>query len=147
MLSEHFSKEESVVTDTGLVNEMPESMEADAVRLAETILEPLRVMLGPLHINSWYRSQAVNKAVGGVDNSYHRLGLAADVVPTGDVFAKFKMAVVMLQELPIDLIIWEHHNSDWIHVQAAKSGVEPRHLAMISKLETNGHRTYMRYDP
>lgn len=145
MVSEHFSEDELVTTSTGLDNEIPEALKPNAVRLAETVLEPLRVFLGPLQVNSWYRSPGVNKAVGGVENSYHRLGLAADVVPAGDVLDKFKMAVTQIHDLPIDKIIYEKHNSPWIHIQAAKDGEEPKHLAFTSNLDANGHRTYTRY--
>ena len=33
----------------------------------------------PVIVNSGFRSEAVNKAVGGVDLSHHRLGFAADL--------------------------------------------------------------------
>lgn len=144
-VSEHFEWSEVVTTSTGLENEIPETLKPNAVRLAETVLEPLRVFLGPLRIDSWYRSPAVNKAVGGVESSYHRLGLAADVVPNGDVFKAFKMALTHLQDLPIDKIIFEHHHSDWIHAQCAKDGEMPRHLAFTAK-EVDGHMVYSRYD-
>lgn len=131
--SEHFPWDEVVHTDTGLENEIPETLEANAVRLAEEVLEPLRVLLGPLTVNSWYRSPGVNKAVGGEERSYHRLALAADVVPSGNVFNKFKLALTLLDELPIDQIIFEHRNSSWIHVGTAKDGETPRKQALIGE--------------
>ena len=145
MVSEHFSWDEAVTTETGLENEIPETLKPNAVRLAETVLEPLRVFLGPLHVDSWYRSPAVNRAVGGVESSYHRLGLAADIVPNGDVFKAFKMALTHLQDLPIDKIIFEHHHSDWVHVQTAKDGEEPKHLAFTAQPGPHG-MVYTRYE-
>lgn len=50
--------------------------------LVESLLDPLREMWGePLIITSGYRSDALNKAVGGSKTSAHRFGLAVDVVP------------------------------------------------------------------
>ncbi len=50
-------------------------------RLCELILDPLRELLHkPVHINSAYRTSVVNAAVGGVPNSHHKYGLAADIV-------------------------------------------------------------------
>ena len=50
------------------------------IRLAQE-LEKLRGKFGPLRINSWYRDPSSNKAVGGVSNSRHLYGHAADVFP------------------------------------------------------------------
>ena len=62
--------------------------------LVETILDPIReAWNAPLIITSGYRSDALNKAVGGSKTSAHRCGLAADVVPKNmadiDEFAAF----------------------------------------------------------
>jgi hypothetical protein len=43
------------------------------------LLEPARVVAGPLIINSGFRNQDVNLKVGGVKNSQHQLGQAADI--------------------------------------------------------------------
>ena len=51
--------------------------------LIRTILQPLRTAWGkPLIISSGYRCEALNKAVGGVKNSAHVRGYAADVQVT-----------------------------------------------------------------
>jgi hypothetical protein len=133
MVSGHFSWDEVVTTDTGLENEIPEVLKPNAQRLADTVLEPLRVLLGPMRVDSWYRSPAVNKAVGGEETSYHRLALAADCVPAGNVFNKFKLALTLLDTLPIDQIIFEHRHSDWIHIGTAKDGATPRRQALVSE--------------
>jgi len=130
--SEHFTHEEVEHTDTGLPNSLPDSLVNNATHLAEDVLEPLRVLLGPLHVNSWYRSPSVNQAVNGEETSYHLDALAADIVPNGDCFSAFKMACSQLDTLPIDKIIFEHRHSDWIHVQAAQPGRLPRKQAFVS---------------
>ena len=48
-----------------------------------TLLEKIRLELGPVSINSAYRTPAWNKKQGGVSNSQHVKGTAADIVVTG----------------------------------------------------------------
>ena len=45
------------------------------------LLEPARQMVGPIIINSGYRNPRVNALVGGVRNSQHLQGQAADIRP------------------------------------------------------------------
>ena len=132
-LSEHFSISEAEHTDHDIPNALPESLVNNATHLAQDILEPLRVLLGPLKVSSWYRCPALNTAVNGEANSYHLDALAADVVPNGDCFSAFKMALTLMAELPIDKIIYEHRNSDWLHIQAAQPGRVPRKQALIAR--------------
>lgn len=49
-------------------------------------LQELRDLVGAIKINSGYRCEAHNKAVGGAKNSQHLLGLASDIV--GKAMAK-----------------------------------------------------------
>jgi len=57
---------------------MPEDVKKN-IRLLANELEKIRAAFkSPIKINSGYRSPAHNKAVGGVDNSYHLKGMAAD---------------------------------------------------------------------
>lgn len=52
-------------------------------------LDKIRIAHGsPIGVSSWYRPPAINAAVGGVKNSQHITGLAADIYPIGqDIFA------------------------------------------------------------
>ena len=80
-LTPHFSLEELTKTKTGIEN-IPNVSQTNALRiLCRDILEPLREYgnTGPIIVGSGYRSSAVNKAVGGVPNSQHLLGQAADI--------------------------------------------------------------------
>lgn len=49
------------------------------------ILEPARKLFGPIIINSGYRNKIVNLRVGGVKNSQHMLGQAADIKPASSL--------------------------------------------------------------
>jgi zinc D-Ala-D-Ala carboxypeptidase len=44
-------------------------------------LDKIRFILGnrPIHVNSWYRPQSVNKSVGGAEDSRHQYGDAVDI--------------------------------------------------------------------
>ena len=57
-------------------------------------LEKLRTVVGPIAIESGYRCPAHNKAVGGVENSPHKRGMAADIRVGGmlaaDLYRKAK---------------------------------------------------------
>lgn len=81
-LSNNFSIDELCKTDTGLLN-VPGIVEEDFLKqLCMYILQPIRDEHGRIDINSGYRSKAVNDAVGGVNNSQHRKGQAADIKPS-----------------------------------------------------------------
>ena len=45
------------------------------------LLEPVRREVGAIIVNSGYRNEAYNREVGGVRNSQHLLGQAADIRP------------------------------------------------------------------
>lgn len=144
-ISDHFSIEDVNHTDTGLENECPEIYAANVIKLAETVLEPARVIVGPLLVDSWYRSPAVNRSVGGEAKSAHLEGRAADVVPNGDVFAAFKKIVANHVMVPYDRIIHEKRHSEWIHIQIAKDGDRPLGLALLGRPDDTGKIKYTRY--
>ena len=84
-LTANFTLEEftrSTAADRLGIDNTPNPQEiANIRRLCVEILQPARLALGPIQISSGFRSKALNKAVGGVSDSAHRLGFAADVVP------------------------------------------------------------------
>lgn len=47
--------------------------------LIDNVLNPINSMVGELAINSGYRCEELNRLVGGVPNSQHMLGQAADI--------------------------------------------------------------------
>lgn len=59
---------------------MPDSAKANIVALAEQVLDPARERYGkPVCVNSGYRCARHNAAIGGVANSQHMRGEAADI--------------------------------------------------------------------
>jgi hypothetical protein len=90
------------------------------VYLCAFVLEPLRVAMGePIKIGSGFRCQALNKAVGGVYNSQHLKGQAADLCIDGDIEKGKRWFAYIRDHLPFDQLIWEHNpktGSYWVHV-------------------------------
>ena len=76
MLTNNFSKIEFESRDGA---PMPADVFENIKELAKN-LQVVRDYFGePIHINSGYRSESHNAAVGGVPNSQHLLGKAADI--------------------------------------------------------------------
>lgn len=88
------------------------------------ILEPLRQHLQcPVHVNSGYRNQAYNKSVGGVNNSQHMQGCAADIRPANAT--AFSAMVTWLKSCPyVDQLITAR--SGWLHVSWTPLGTPRR---------------------
>ena len=89
--------------------------------LTEKILEPLRVAWGsPIKVTSGYRCDALNRAVGGVSTSAHRLGWAADLQPTNgkiDEFGKFVKEWLTKNRIRFDQCLWETQGkTKWVHI-------------------------------
>ena len=83
-LIEHFQLSEFEKSLTararGISNSVPANLIPNIKNLCEQVLEPLRQHVGkPVVIGSGYRCPTLNKAVGGVTNSQHMTGEAADI--------------------------------------------------------------------
>ena len=82
------------------------------------VLDPLRrIHQKPIIITSGFRCEKLNKAVGGVANSWHTKGNAADIHIKDENEAKEIFNI--LKALPsVDTVLFEHsHSSQWIPVQ------------------------------
>lgn len=111
---------QSTTADRLRIDNTPTPREIENLRrLCQQILQPARDALGPLQINSGFRSAALNRAVGGVPNSDHRKGFAADVIPANVSTKKF--AEFVANNCEFDQVILEFgtaENPNWIHVSA-----------------------------
>ena len=90
------------------------------------LLEPARREVGPILINSGFRNPRVNALVGGVKNSQHLTGQAADIRPKDP--RQFQHLVDFLRSC-------EHTDQlltgpGWLHI-SWNPFAKPRHFARI----------------
>ena len=145
-LSKNFSYEEMTKSQTGsrlgLDNE-PDDECLEALKLlCEKLLEPIRESLGPVHVNSGYRSGELNRAIGGTATSQHCRGQAADIEVPG--FSNVELAKWIETKCDYDQLILECHkpgvpNSGWVHVSYRASGNRKQELTATV---VNGRMTY-----
>ncbi len=90
------------------------------IALAENIFEPLREYVGgPIKINSMYRSEALNKAIGGSSRSQQCQGNAMDLDDIYGHKTNKEMFEFIREKLDFDQLIYEfgnEENPDWVHV-------------------------------
>lgn len=78
----------------------------------------------PVRVTSGYRCHELNKLVGGVGNSSHKQGLAADIQPQDmkdwDAFKKAAVEFFENYEHDFDQVIIEKSkNTQWLHIGIA----------------------------
>lgn len=129
-ISKNFSYDEMVYSATAerlkLDNTPNEKEKANLVRLVLEILQPIRDKWGrPIVVTSGFRSEAVNKAVGGARNSQHRLGEAADIKigskSQNKALFNFILDMVNKGEIKVGQLIDEYGYS-WVHVSLPRQG-------------------------
>ena len=133
-LSEHFTLAELCKTNTGIAN-VPNEAQVENLKRVCRWLERLRKRWNdkygdgddPIIINSGFRSEAVNKAVGGVPTSNHLTGCAVDIRCIGMEQA-LRYATILLdisdqsREDFDELLIEQRRNVIWIHFAVRPSG-------------------------
>ncbi|QDP52779.1 MAG: putative peptidase M15 [Prokaryotic dsDNA virus sp.] len=123
-ISEHVSYREGVRSRTadrlGLEN-VPNTEQLKCMKeIAENVFEPLRAYVGgPIKINSFFRGEPVNTAIGGSKRSQHMKGQAMDLDDTFGRCSNAEMYHFIKEHLDFDQLIWEfgdEENPNWIHV-------------------------------
>ena len=85
------------------------------------VLQGLRAVLGcPINVNSGYRTETHNKAVGGSTNSAHLLGKAADI-SCGIIPAK-KVAEIAYRTYGKQIAIGLHEKENYVHIDVLYRG-------------------------
>ena len=143
-LSPNFTLEELVfsqsATRLGIDNTPDDATVGNLKTLCATLLEPARALLNvPLHIDSGYRSPALNAQVGGSPTSEHVLGCAADCIPIS-MSSKDAFDLLRASDLPYDQIIFEC--AQWVHLGMHPNGEAPRRMAMTAS-GGPGHWSYV----
>lgn len=133
-LSKNFTLEEltfSITANNHGINNTPNAeVKAALKRLAVEVLQPIRDAWGqPIVVSSGYRCQRLNALVGGVKNSQHVLGQAADIkaanpADNGKLFACIKR-LILDGKIKVGQCIWEYGSRTcpkWVHVSLPRVG-------------------------
>ena len=70
-------------------------------------------------LNSFYRGEKLNKAIGGSKSSQHCSGQAMDIDDTYSYMTNAEMHSYIRKNLSFDQLIWEFgtdDNPNWVHV-------------------------------
>jgi len=152
-LSKNLSLGEYIKSNTadrrGIDNSVPEHLIPSAVALAENIFQPLREHFGsPIYLSSGFRSDALNKAIGGSKKSQHSKAEAMDIdmdhrkgPENEDIFYYIK------DNLPFDQLIWEfgtEQRPNWVHVSYNPDGEQRGQILIAYK--DNGRTKYKLWD-
>lgn len=124
MISKHISEKEATKSVTALRLGIDNTPDGDTLNnmkiVAEKIFEPLREYVGgAIKINSFYRSSALNEAIGGSTRSQHCKGQAMDIDDIYGHKTNKEMFTWIKDNLDFDQMIWEfgnEDNPDWVHV-------------------------------
>lgn len=134
-LTQNFTLEEMCASATakakGIKNQPDTQAIVNLTALCVSVLQPLRKWWGnEIKIGSGYRCPALNKAVGGVSNSQHMKGQAADLCIDGDKTKGLKWFEYIRRNLIFDQLIWEHSKtgSYWVHVSYNAQGNNRRQV-------------------
>lgn len=152
-ISEHISYTEAVKSATALnkgIDNTPDEATIKRMKLvAEKVFEPLRNHFGvPIIITSFYRSPALNKAVGGSKSSDHIKGCAMDI--DADVLGMVsnrQLFNYIKDNLQFDQLIWEHGDDKepaWVHVSYEESGNKCQVLQTYKEKDWRG-KTVTKY--
>jgi len=130
MISKHISEKEATKSVTALrlgIDNTPNGDSLSNMKLvAEKVFEPLRKWVGgAIKINSFYRSPALNEAIGGASDksgrqtSQHCKGQAIDIDDIYGHKTNKEMFNYIKDNIDFDQLIWEfgnEDNPDWVHV-------------------------------
>lgn len=135
-IMKYFSIKELTKSETATRLKIDNTPTAEVVdnltALVDNVLDPLRELYGkPIHISSGYRCPRLNKAVGGVANSQHLTGQAADI-NQGSHEENRRLFIYLEEYCTFDQLLWENGGA-WIHVSFRKDGKNRQQVKRITK--------------
>jgi zinc D-Ala-D-Ala carboxypeptidase len=137
-ISKHITQKEATFSATAQRRGISQIINAPTLenmkRVANECFEPLRENLGrPIRITSFFRSEELNRAIGGSKNSAHTRGEAIDL----DAGEENKYCFYWLAlNVEFDQLIYEFgndENPDWIHVSKVATGNRNQILRAIKR--------------
>jgi|TARA_R110000803_G_scaffold39830_1_gene85926 hypothetical protein len=149
MISKHISYKEATRSTTAMrlsVENKPNDYELQNMELiAEKVFEPLRKAVnGPIKINSFFRSEDLNKAIGGSTRSQHCQGRAIDLDDTYGYMSNYDMYYYIKNNLDFDQLIYEfgtEKNPDWVHVSYVDA--DSNRKRCLKAIKENGKTKYI----
>ena len=133
LITPHFTLDEMTVSQLaardGFDNTPPPQAQAN-LRLLCCALEQVRALFGvPIIVSSGYRSEKVNRLIGGAANSQHVQGLAADFTVI-EVSPQETVRRISESAVPFDQLILEFDR--WVHLSVSH-GMPRRQVLTIRK--------------
>jgi len=103
------------------IDNTPNQKELECMKLlAENVFEPLRQWVGgPIKVNSFFRSVALNEEIGGASSSQHCKGQAIDIDDVYGCKTNAEMYNWIKENLDFDQMIWEFGTDtqpNWVHI-------------------------------
>ena len=145
ILSNNFALKEFTESVTAIRNSVDNSPTPEHIRniqlLVKFVLQPLREALNkPIKVTSGYRSESLNKLIGGSKRSQHCKGQAADIQFRVDGVMNNKAIWDKIIELglPFDQMINEFEFS-WIHISYNH---EHNRKSLLEAYKENGRTKY-----
>ena len=124
-ISKNISYIEATYSNTAKARKIDNTPDANTIvrmkLVAKKCFQPLREWYGkPIKINSFYRSEKLNVAIGGAKKSHHVKGEAIDLT-AGSVEENRKLYNWICDNLEFDQAIWEY-GGRWIHISYKMNG-------------------------
>ena len=145
-LSQNFTIQEYIKSQTalrqGIDNTPTEEHMGNATALFRNVVQKVRDQFGVTVINSGYRGEALNKAVGGSSKSQHCKGEAVDIECPGT--PNYDVAKWIEDNLDFDQLILEFYtpgipDSGWVHVSYKSEG---NRKSVLTAMKENGKTVY-----
>jgi len=148
VISDHISYKEATHSATALRRDLDNTPGDEQLKcmkeVAENLFEPLRDWVGgPIKINSFFRGEPVNTAIGGSKRSQHMKGQAIDIDDTFGHKTNAEMYHYIKDNLDFDQMIWEFgtdENPNWVHVSWVSHRPNRKKLTIAYK--QNGRTKY-----
>lgn len=151
-MGKYFTVEELCKSNTAKakgISNVPNHIQTDNLeQLIKNVLDPLREAYGkPIYVNSGFRCETLNKAVGGTRNSEHCFDENTELLTIngwkkynelniGDAIFTYSIDRDKIEVSNIDELIIYHHKGEMVHI--LNKGID--------LLVTSGHRMVVRYE-
>ena len=149
-ISEHISYKEATRSATALrlgIDNTPNDYQLQNMELiANKVFEPLRKAVGgAIKINSFFRCEDLNKAIGGSSRSQHCQGRAIDIDDNYGHMSNNDMYKYIKENLDFDQLIFEfpdeNGNASWIHVSYVDADTNRKRC--LKAIKENGKTKYI----